>query len=233
VRLSSIGRGLERIERDQVQAVARIGSSARQKTLRLKSIITEAGLSPDALAPMGKAVGGPFVPLTTDPGGSAFERELSRIAADYQAASRLTRIMPTLPLRLPLAGKQEITSGYGPRIDPFMGRLALHTGFDMREETGAPVRATGGGKVVSAGWSGGYGNMVEIDHGNYLSTRYGHLSSISVTEGQTVAPGAFLGRVGSTGRSTGPHLHYEVRVDGEPVDPGRFLRASGKLAGLN
>ena len=111
--------------------------------------------------------------------------------------------------------------------------MALHAGLDLREETGAPVRATAGGKVVSAGWSGGYGNMVEIEHGNDMSTRYGHLSSISVSEGQSIAPGAILGRVGSTGRSTGPHLHYEVRVDGEAVDPVRFLRASDRAAGLN
>jgi hypothetical protein len=87
--------------------------------------------------------------------------------------------------------------------------------------------------VVAAGWSGGYGNMVEIEHENDLSTRYGHLSMISVTEGQYVSPGTLLGRVGSTGRSTGPHLHYEVRIDGEAVDPSRFLRVSDKVAGLN
>ena len=94
------------------------------------------------------------------------------------------------------------------------------------------MRATAGGKVVSAGWSGGYGNMVEIEHENELATRYGHLSMISVAEGQYVSPGTILGRVGSTGRSTGPHLHYEVRIDGEAVDPGRFLRASDKVAGV-
>ena len=105
-------------------------------------------------------------------------------------------------------------------------------GVDLREDVGEPVRATGGGRVVSAGWSGGYGNMVEIDHGNGLSTRYGHMSAINVAEGQSIAVGAILGRVGSTGRSTGPHLHYEVRIDGEAVDPTRFLRASDKVAEL-
>ena len=143
------------------------------------------------------------------------------------------QIMPALPLRRPLTGRQEVTSGYGVRMDPFLGRMALHTGLDMREEAGALVRATAVGKVVSAGWSGGYGNMVEVAHGNDLSTRYGHLSMINVVEGQNVSPGTILGRVGSTGRSTGPHLHYEVRVDGEAVDPGRFLRASDKVAGWN
>ena len=233
VRLSALGRGLDRMEHEQVQAVSRIGAAAKRKAGRLKSVIAETGLSPDALSPMGRAMGGPFLPMKADPGSSPFERELSRIAADFQVASRLMQIMPALPLRRPLTGRQEVTSGYGVRMDPFLGRMALHTGLDMREEAGALVRATAVGKVVSAGWSGGYGNMVEVAHGNDLSTRYGHLSMINVVEGQNVSPGTILGRVGSTGRSTGPHLHYEVRVDGEAVDPGRFLRASDKVAGWN
>ncbi len=225
--LSAVARGLERIEHDQIRTVAQIGAAARRKIGRLKQVITETGLAPESLSPpRGKAIGGPFIPLKADPNGSLFEQELSRIANDYATASRLTQIVSTLPLRRPIAGRLEITSGYGPRIDPFMGRMALHAGMDIKEEPGTPVRATAGGKVVSAGWSGGYGNMVEIEHENDMSTRYGHLSMISVTEGQYVSPGTILGRVGSTGRSTGPHLHYEVRIDGEAVDPGRFLRAS-------
>ena len=231
--LSVVARGLERMEREQIQAVAQIGAAARRQISRLKQAITETGLSPDSLSPpRGKAIGGPLVALKADPNGSPFERELSRMSSDYVAASRLTQIVSTLPLRRPLAGRMEITSGYGPRIDPFMGRMALHAGLDIREEPGTPVRATAGGKVVSAGWSGGYGNMVEIEHENDLATRYGHLSMITVAEGQYVSPGTILGRVGSTGRSTGPHLHYEVRIDGEAVDPVRFLRASDKVAGV-
>ena len=231
--LSILTRSVDRMEQEQVQAVAQIGAAARRKVSRLKDVISETGLSPDRLSlPSGKAIGGPFIPLKGDPNGSPFERELSRLAQDYAAASRLTQIVSTLPLRRPLAGRLEITSGYGPRIDPFLGRMALHAGMDIREEPGAPVRATAGGKVVAAGWSGGYGNIVEIEHENDLSTRYAHLSVISVAEGQYVSPGTILGRVGSTGRSTGPHLHYEVRIDGEAVDPGRFLRASDRVAGV-
>ena len=231
--LAILTRGLDRMEQDQIQAVAQIGAAARRKISRLKEVITDTGLSPDRLtAPSGKAIGGPFVPLKADPNGSPFERQLSRMSMDYAAASRLTQIVSTLPLRRPLAGRMEVTSGYGPRIDPFLGRMALHAGMDLREEPGTPVRATAGGKVVSAGWSGGYGNMVDIEHENDLSTRYGHLSMISVAEGQYVSPGTILGRVGSTGRSTGPHLHYEVRIDGEAVDPTRFLRSSDRVAGV-
>jgi murein DD-endopeptidase MepM/ murein hydrolase activator NlpD len=106
----------------------------------------------------------------------------------------------------------------------------LHTGIDLRDEYGAPVRATAAGRIVTAGWSGGYGNMVEIDHGNGIATRYGHLSSIVAHDGEMVEVGTIIGRIGSTGRSTGPHLHYEVRIDDEAVDPSRFLRAGAKLA---
>ncbi|MBN8921351.1 MAG: M23 family metallopeptidase [Rhizobiales bacterium] len=105
----------------------------------------------------------------------------------------------------------------------------MHTGLDFRGATGEPARATAAGKVTNAGWSGGYGRMVEIDHGNGFATRYGHLSEILVKDGQTVRPGQIVGRVGSTGRSTGPHLHYETRIDGEAVDPHRFLRAGARL----
>jgi murein DD-endopeptidase MepM/ murein hydrolase activator NlpD len=94
------------------------------------------------------------------------------------------------------------------------------------------VRATAAGVVTEAGNSGGYGIMVEIDHGNGLTTRYAHLSSISVKVGDRVATGAVVGHVGTTGRSTGPHLHYEVRVDGEAIDPMRYIRAGRELRGI-
>jgi murein DD-endopeptidase MepM/ murein hydrolase activator NlpD len=123
------------------------------------------------------------------------------------------------------------SSGFGWRDDPIRHTRRFHSGTDFRGKPGTPVVAAGDGVVTFSGRMGGYGNMVEIDHGNGLATRYGHMSEVLVEEGQDVEPGAVLGRIGSTGRSTGPHLHYEVRVDGEPVDPTRFLRAgSGLLA---
>ncbi len=108
----------------------------------------------------------------------------------------------------------------------------MHTGLDFRGDTGEPIRATAAGKVVSAGWNGGYGKMVEVDHGNGFSTRYGHMSEISVSVGQTVRIGQTLGKIGSTGRSTGPHLHYETRVDDKAVDPQKFLRAGSRLGSV-
>ena len=103
----------------------------------------------------------------------------------------------------------------------------MHTGLDFRAATGDPVRATANGKVVSSGWAGGYGRMVEIDHGNGLSTRYGHMSEIGVKVGDIIKIGQVIGAVGSTGRSTGPHLHFEVRLNGVPQNPARFLQPTG------
>jgi murein DD-endopeptidase MepM/ murein hydrolase activator NlpD len=105
----------------------------------------------------------------------------------------------------------------------------MHTGLDFRAEYGAPARAAGGGRVIAAEFSGAYGNMVEIEHAQGVTSRYAHLSSIAVTVGQAVKAGTVLGRVGSTGRSTGPHLHYETRMNGEAVDPQRFLKAGAAL----
>jgi len=126
-------------------------------------------------------------------------------------------------------GEIDTTSGFGMRIDPFLRSPAMHTGLDFRGAQGDPIRATAAGTVSQAGWNGGYGKMVEIDHGNGLSTRYAHLADITVTVGQTVRTGHVIGRLGSTGRSTGPHLHYETRVDGDAVDPQKFLRAGVRL----
>ena len=123
-----------------------------------------------------------------------------------------------------------VSSTFGARLDPFTRGYAMHTGLDLRAETGEPAYATAAGRVTVADYNGGHGNMVEIDHGHGLATRYAHLSAYAVTPGQWVAAGALVGRVGSTGRSTGSHLHYETRIDGEPVDPQRFLRLADALA---
>ena len=185
------------------------------------AVLAETGLDPMKLAapkPLANA-GGPFIPVDADPKAPAFDRATARVARDVSFAERLKALMPFVPLRKPLIGEADVTSPFGYRADPFLGRLALHTGVDLLQPYGSEIRATAAGRVVHAGPMGGYGDMVEIDHGDGLATRYAHMSEILVVEGQEVAQGDVLGRLGSSGRSTGPHLHYEVRVDGEPVDP--------------
>jgi murein DD-endopeptidase MepM/ murein hydrolase activator NlpD len=125
-----------------------------------------------------------------------------------------------------------VSSSFGVRRDPIIRRPAMHTGIDFRTPTGTPIISSGAGKVVKAGWNGGYGRMVEIDHGQGLTTRYAHMSRIRVSEGQEVSTGDIVGDAGSTGRSTGPHLHYEVRRNGTAIDPLKFLKAGRKIKEL-
>ncbi len=118
------------------------------------------------------------------------------------------------------------TSGFGTRSDPFGGYTAMHAGIDLAGPVGTPIYAAADGIVDRAGWANGYGNLVELDHGKSIQTRYGHLSAILVTNGQRVRRGDLIARMGSTGRSTGSHLHYEVRLDGHAVNPVPFLQSS-------
>ena len=230
-RSAIIDRSLDQMDSGQMKALAAIGRSAERAASRDAGIVAKIGLDPAKLAPPhGEgAVGGPFIPAEVDPNAPAFDQALTRAARDVAMAERLKALMPFMPVRMPLFGDASITSPFGYRADPFLGRLALHPGVDLVEAWGAEIHATGAGRVPHAGPMGGYGIMVEIDHGNGLVTRYAHMSKALVEEGQDVVQGAVLGKMGSSGRSTGPHLHYEVRVDGEPVDPERYLRAGADL----
>lgn len=128
---------------------------------------------------------------------------------------------------LPLEKGYVLTSGFGIRTHPISGLVKLHTGLDFAAPTGTPAHAAASGRVTFAGVASGYGNLVRIQHANGIETYYGHLSAISVTAGAQVNPGDLIGRVGSTGNSTGPHLHFEVRLRGTPTDPMPFLQEKG------
>ena len=196
--------------------------------------LNDLGLDPKRIiSPAPKAgVGGPLIPPKGKGSADPFTLAVFDVETGFHELARLRPIVDAVPLRRPLLdGDDSLTSNFGPRIDPFTGASAMHAGMDFRSEEGTLVRAAGAGQVVTAGPSGGYGNLVEIDHRNGLTSRYAHLSAIDVRLGQTVAVGTAVGRVGSTGRSTGPHLHYETRVDGTAVDPQRFLTVGAKLLG--
>jgi murein DD-endopeptidase MepM/ murein hydrolase activator NlpD len=228
--LATLKRGYDAIEVGQAAAVAHVQAKLDHERGALADLYHRLGVHEPAPP---KDVGGPYIPASEGPlrGDPAFNRALGRVAAMQADIRRLKQGLVHLPVRSPLdTNELEETSGFGSRPDPFYHSLAFHPGLDLRAAVGSPVEATAAGKVVTAGWNGGYGNMVEIDHGNGVATRYGHLSAIEVKVGAHVAPGQEIGRVGSTGRSTGPHLHYEVRLDNEPVDPTRFLTATNHLA---
>ena len=231
----TIGRlqaSLDQVESRQMAMLKAAEDSFDARVRRMKGLVSDLGLNVahlEAGAPRG-GVGGPYVPVKLGANAGPFERQLHHVNVTRAQVDRLTRALTRVPYRTPVLGEIELSSGFGVRTDPFLGRPAMHTGLDFRASTGDPVRATASGKVVAAGWAGGYGRMVEIDHGNGLATRYGHMSKIDVRLGEHIQIGQIVGEVGSTGRSTGPHLHYETRIDGEAVDPQRFLRAGARYA---
>jgi murein DD-endopeptidase MepM/ murein hydrolase activator NlpD len=223
---------LDQVEGRQMAALNAVEDGMESRVRRMRGVFTDLGLDMAQLeaATPRAGMGGPFVPVKLAANAGAFDRQLYRINITRAQVERLNRTLALVPYRKPVIGEVEFTSGFGVRTDPFLGRPAMHTGLDFRAATGDPVRATANGKVASSGWAGGYGRMVEIDHGNGLSTRYGHLSQIDVKVGDQIKIGQVIGEVGSTGRSTGPHLHYETRIDGEAVDPQKFLRAGVRLS---
>jgi len=230
--LSRLTNSLDQVERRQIAALNAVEEGMDSRMRRMRGVVSDLGLnlaSLEAAAPRAP-MGGPFVPVKINANAGPFEKQLYRINVTRAEMDRLNRTLAQVPYRKPVVGEVEFTSGFGVRSDPFLGRPAMHTWLDFRAQTGDPVRVTANGKVVNAGWAGGYGRMVEVDHGNGLSTRYGHLSEINVKVGQQVRIGDVVGEVGSTGRSTGPHLHYETRIDGEAVDPQKFLRAGVRLS---
>ena len=177
-------------------------------------------------APAGKgAVGGPLDSANGDP-------TFKQLFTSWKKLDTLADGAIAIPSEKPIR-TAEFTSGFGSRSDPFRHGASFHPGIDLAAKTGTPVYATAEGTVLRAGWnSGGYGNLVEIDHGRGIITRYGHMSAVLVSAGQRVTRGQQIGRVGSTGRSTGPHLHYEVRIDDSPVNPIPFMRSTDYLMAM-
>ena len=223
---SNVTLSLKTIEQEQYEKIANLTIDASETANAMAAIMSRTGVKIEAPSEPESGLGGPFVEPMTSAG--TFDASLDELDAALSRLESVRETARTLPFGNPAPGRN-VTSRFGNRIDPFLGRLALHAGIDFQAETGSKVLCTGAGKVVAAGTSGGYGNMVEIDHGQGVTTRYGHLSRILVKVGDTVVAGDVIGRAGSTGRSTGPHVHYEVRRNGNAVDPVHFLNAGMKL----
>lgn len=228
-KLAHVEAALDRVDHRQSGALATMEQRYEGRARKLRSVLAELGIKIHAQPP--GATGGPFVPVKLPGDGNNFERTLTQLHLARAQADQLDRTLVWIPLRKPVTGEIDLSSTFGVRTDPFLHVPAMHTGLDFRGDSGEPIRVTAAGTVTSAGWSGGYGRMIEVDHGSGLATRYGHLSQIDVQIGDKVRVGQIIGRMGSTGRSTGPHLHYETRIDGEAVDPQKFLNAGEKLFG--
>ena len=229
VRIDSVEKSLDALATEQVAFVEDVGGKIAQRTRKIADILQKLGQDvPPERGDPEEGIGGPFIPLADNADPETFRASVDLITGEIDRYTQIRRLAGQLPLTKPIADAS-ISSGFGVRIDPFFGRPAMHPGIDFMAPMGDSVHATAAGTVISAGYSGGYGNMVEIDHGNGVTTRYGHLSEILVTVGEIVAKGAVIARTGDTGRSTGPHLHYEVRVDGNAINPLRYINAGGEL----
>ena len=199
----------------------------------VRSLISNTGINPDQFEQKYESaygMGGPDIPLNSvhieGISDTAFQDAYLKASAVLGQMDEFLGALRHVPLTVPVSGPEfERTSGFGPRIDPFTGRYSFHPGVDFAGPWGSTVRSTAAGVVVWAGPRGSYGNMVEIDHGLGIHTRYGHLSAVLVHVGSRVAKGAPVGKLGSTGRSTGPHVHYEVWYDDVVRNPSRFIEA--------
>src|ERR1700730_14379467 len=228
-KLGRVEASLDRVDRREGAMLAQLQARYEGKARKMRAVLAQLGLKLDT-NPL-PAIGGPFVPVALPSESQSFGPAVPRVNIARPYTDKLSATLVRVPVREPVTGEIDFSSPYGVRVDPFLHVPAMHTGIDFRGSYGEPAHATAAGTVTSAGWSGGYGQMVEIDHGNGLATRYGHLSEIDVRVGQNIRIGQVVGRIGSTGRSTGPHLHYETRVDGEAGDPQKFLKAGATLFG--
>lgn len=220
---------MESSQQSIVQRLAertRIGADEVEKTVAMTGIEVDTLLRKVTVQLSG--LGGPFVPARSRPpavdDAHTILASVAPLDLEMSRWEKLHVVLRSLPLSAPLDA-YTVGSSYGMRKDPLNGKLALHEGLDFSAPMGAAVLATAPGTVVVAGRKGSYGRMVEIDHGFGIRTRYAHLKEITVKVGETVGYRARIGKLGTSGRSTGPHVHYEILVDGEPYDPMNFLKA--------
>jgi murein DD-endopeptidase MepM/ murein hydrolase activator NlpD len=230
--IEQAGHQVRQMMDDSRTALATISAEANTSTDEILSSLKEMGIKPNLpTTDDGDGMGGPLLPPQAD---DADSESLVDQANDVAAA--LTRFkaarvaIEDAPIHMPVPANTHISSPFGNRTDPFTGRVAFHPGIDFPWPTGTTVKSAGQGKVVYVGQINGYGNVVDIDHGGGIVTRYGHLSAFLVAKGDEVVTGTPIARVGSTGRSTGPHLHFEVRRDDSPVNPAPYLDLGRRLA---
>ena len=228
-RVDELTSRLKELQETEGEVVQRMNERASDQIAGLEKVIELAGLEPDRLLGViendTSGVGGPFIPVEPDGlPASDLKLELANLDRNLNRLENLQESLTRVPLAAPMASYY-ITSSYGKRKDPMTNRWSAHYGVDLGGPVKSPVFSTAGGKVTYAGWKGRYGRLIEIDHGLGLKTRFAHLSKILVKVGQEVKFHEKIGLLGSTGRSTGPHLHYEVVFNNKPLNPLKFIRA--------
>ncbi|WP_448582899.1 M23 family metallopeptidase [Thermaurantiacus sp.] len=219
------------LEAQQFALLEKASATAQTRLRDAQALLRRLGLDPARFIQQSSSLaglGGPFVPLASafsNGGAQGADPRFAELYMNWQRVSHLEAAMAAIPAFAPTAS-MNFTSGFGFRYDPFSGRGAMHAGIDLAGAHGEPIRASAAGRVVRAEYFGAYGLAVDIDHGHGILTRYAHLSRIDVKVGDKVRMGQRIGGMGSTGRSTGTHLHFEVRIDDRPVNPRPFLESA-------
>jgi murein DD-endopeptidase MepM/ murein hydrolase activator NlpD len=218
--------GLAQIEARQIRFAEKLTKVAEFRTHKAEAAIRQFGLNPENLARQTDTdQGGPFIPFFGGPKKEVRDPRFTRLATSLDKMNAMERALAAIPTSMP-AAVMLMSSGFGYRHDPFTGAGAMHNGLDFKGPAGTAILAAADGTVTAAGGQSGYGNTIEITHANGLVTRYAHLSGFNVSLGQAVKRGIQIGRMGSTGRSTGSHLHFEVRLNGQAINPRKFLEAN-------
>ncbi|MGE3746129.1 MAG: peptidoglycan DD-metalloendopeptidase family protein [Sphingomonadaceae bacterium] len=214
---------LAEIEQQQMAFATALSEAAARRSAKAEAVLRRYGVNPGkARRAQIQGVGGPYVPVANS------SAALERLGQTLTRLDRLERVLMAIPSTRP-ATPMALSSRFGVRSDPFTGGAAMHTGLDIRGAYGQPIYAAAPGRVIRVGRWSGYGNVVVIDHGHGIETRYGHLSGFDVRPGATIKAGEQIARMGSTGRSTGNHLHFEVRINGRAVNPRPYLEASSDV----
>lgn len=217
-------RGLAELEARQIALAEKLTRFANARARRAEAAMRKLNLDPRLLSrETREAMGGPFEALSSR--GGALDPRFEKLGFSLARMAVLERALEGIPQVVP-ASVESITSGFGYRRDPFNGRGAMHAGLDFKGAVGSPIYAAAKGRVSFVGWQQGYGKTVEIRHGNGMMTRYAHLSRFDVKPGQAVEAGERIAGMGNTGRSTGPHLHFEVRINDRAMNPRPFLEAA-------
>ncbi len=223
---------IKSLEETEMEILNRVGKLSEKEMTKIKEAVSTINKSIkkqnkyfNPLANSKKdSAGGAYVPDVPVVNNARLNQKLQEVFAQIDDVSYYREVMKSVPIGKPV-WSYWLSSSFGHRSDPFNKKSATHKGVDLASNKGNKVKTMAKGKVTRSSWNGGYGNMVEIDHGNGFKTKYAHLNKAYVKKGAYVNPGDTIGEVGSTGRSTGPHLHYEILYNGTPVDPMAFIKA--------
>lgn len=231
--ITTLGFGLaareERIESEQARLLNILEQQAINSASRARNVLQSAGLRLNDINVVVDDVPNVATLVSYNSNDPEFEDRVAQVSRRIAENNQLLSVLVSAPLAIPVARELRRTSGFGTRHDPIDGDIRFHRGQDLAGPIGTPILSTASGTVSFAGQRSGYGNTIEIEHGNGFMTRYGHLSRIEVAVGDQVNEGSQIGRLGNSGRSTGAHLHYEIWYNGRPMDPKNFMAAGVQI----